>query len=74
MCISETKEFPYEVSNEANKEILFMISSTNQTTSYSLNMTGSLCTSDYFSCYTDVNILTDLQVKKTPNCSERGKV
>lgn len=80
MSISETKEYPYEISNEADKEILFIMSSnvsTTPTTTYYLNMTGSLCASDYFSCYADVNILKNFQVNKTSNtsehCSEQGK-
>lgn len=80
MSISETKEYPYEIPHEADKEILFIMSSnvsTTPTTTYYLNMTGSLCASDYFSCYADVNILTNFQVNKTSNarehCSEQGK-
>lgn len=76
LFISETLEYPYVVSNDATKEILFLMSSTAIANDrYLFNMSGSICNSEYFSCFDDVNILTNFNVSDPSNghCGENGK-
>ncbi|XP_061197209.1 uncharacterized protein LOC133205414 [Saccostrea echinata] len=78
VSINETKELSHGLNGETRKDIAFLMSATarnlNNGKAYFFNMSGSLCISDYFSCYADVNILSNLQVHKvsTDHCEGQG--
>ncbi|XP_062567667.1 uncharacterized protein LOC134229900 [Saccostrea cucullata] len=78
VSINETKELPFTLHGETSKDIIFLMSVTARNltngTTYFFNMSGSLCNSDYFSCYADVYILSNLQMHNTStdHCKGQG--